>query len=303
MSLTPGRYPLTGARAATTAPQEAFIARAREVLEADDRVLAAYLVGGFAVGIGDAFSDVDLQALVTEESAEELAEGWIELIHRITPTVNVQAFPTLNPAAPRQPPNNGGGVCITPEWLHFDVVFRVAGSIDAHAIEGMVPLFDKAGLLPAQPTTRPDRRGDPFYPEGTVSFFLYMLGNVVAAIGRDEPVPASNGVIMMRDIGLVRLFLAEQGLQSTRDNPVPGMFPFTKRLRRYLTEEQHAILVALPPLSPSLDSAIDGFVALAEVFLPRAKRLAVACGAPWPEDYAQASVAHFERAVGTTINL
>lgn len=155
MSLTPGRYPLTGVRTATTAPQEAFIARAREVLEADDRVLAAYLVGGFAVGIGDPFSDVDLQVLVAEESAGELAEGWTELIHRITPTVNVQAFPTLNPAAPRQPPNNGGGVCITPEWLNFDVVFRVAGSIDAHAIEGMVPLFDKAGYC------RRSRRADP----------------------------------------------------------------------------------------------------------------------------------------------
>ncbi len=52
------RYSLAGVRQATTAPHEAFIARAREVLAANDRVLAAYLVGGFAVGMGDAFSDV-----------------------------------------------------------------------------------------------------------------------------------------------------------------------------------------------------------------------------------------------------
>ena len=59
-----------------------------------------------------------------------------------------------------------GGLRITPEWLHFDVVFHAAGPVDAHAVEGMVPLFDKAGLLPAQPTARPDRPGDPFYPRG-----------------------------------------------------------------------------------------------------------------------------------------
>lgn len=42
MTAAAGRYPLPGVRAATTAPQERFIETAREVLEADDRVLAAY---------------------------------------------------------------------------------------------------------------------------------------------------------------------------------------------------------------------------------------------------------------------
>ncbi len=84
---------------------------------------------------------------------------------------------------------------------------------------------------------------------------------------------------------------------------MPGMFPFTKCLRRYLTDEQHAILLALPPVEASLDSAIDGYVALAEAFLPRAERLAVATGAEWPADYARASIAHFEQAVGTRISL
>ena len=302
MSLTSSRYSFAGVRAATTAPQEAFIASAREVLEADDRVLAAYLVGGFAVGMGDAFSDVDLQVLVAEEAAAEISEHWKELMDRIAPTAHVQPFGTLNPAAPRSGPV-AGGLCITPEWLHFDVVFHVAGSVDAHTIEGMVPLFDKAGLLPSQPTERPDRQGAAFYPEKVVLFFLYMLGNVVSAIGRDEPVPASNGVIMMRDIGLVGLFLAEQGLTTTREHNFGNPFPFTKRLRRYLTDEQHAVLEALPPVGASIESAVDGYVALAELFLPRAERLAATMGAPWPAEYARASVAHFEQAVGVRLKL
>jgi len=296
-----GRYPLAGVRQATTEPHEAFIAKARKVLAGDDRVLAAYLVGGFAVGMGDAFSDVDLHIVVADDAADALAEVWPDLVHEIAPTVWIQPFGSLNPNAPRRGPV--GGLCITPDWLHFDIVVRAAGTVDGHAIEGMVPLLDKAGLLPSSPTLRPDRRGEPFYPEAAVSMFLYMLGNVVAAIGRGEPIPASNGVIMTRDVALVGLLLAEQGIASTRENTVGNPFPFTKRLRRYLTDEQNAILQSLPPLSPSIESAIDGFVALAEIFLPRAKQLAKATGTRWPEDYERATVSHFERSVGVRLAL
>lgn len=296
------RYPLPGALAATTAPQEAFVQRAVEVLGADDRVLAAYLVGGFAVGMGDAFSDVDLQCIVAPEKADELRTGWVEVMSRVAPPIHVRPFGTLSPNTPRRSPTFGG-LCITAEWLHYDVVFHVAGEVDPMSVVGMVPLFDKAGLLPVDAVPRPGRKGDPFFPEAVVDFFLYMLGNVVAPIGRDEPVPASNGVVMMRDIGLVGLFLAEGGLTTTREHTMGNPFPFTKRLRRYLTGEQHALLASLPPVGATLDSAIDGYVALAEVFLPRARRLAEASGATWPAAFERASVAHFERSIGLSLRL
>jgi len=73
-----------------------------------------------------------------------------------------------------------------------------------------------------------------------LSMFLYMLGNMVSVVGRDEVIPGSNGVVMVRDIALVGLLLAEQGLTTTREHTFGNPFPFTKRLRRYLTDEQHA---------------------------------------------------------------
>jgi len=295
------RYSLAGIRQATTVPHEAFVAKAKAVLASDARVLAAYLVGGFAVGIGDAFSDIDRQIVVTDEAADELAQAWPDLIHELAPTVWIQPFGNLSPNAPHRGPV--GGICITPEWLHFDIVIRAAATLEGHAIEGVVPLLDKAGLLPSEPTPRPDRRGDPLFPEAKVWMFLYMLGNVVAAIGRNEPIPASNGVIMMRDIGFVGLLLAEQGLTTTRENTVGNPFPFTKRLRRYLTDEQNALLESLPPVAPSIESAIDGFVALAEIFIPRAKRLAEATGTRWPVEFEQASVSYFNKSVGVQLAL
>ena len=105
------------------------------------------------------------------------------------------------------------------------------------------------------------------------------------------------------NIALVRLLLAEHGIVSTRENTIGNPFPFTKRLRSYLADEQNALLESLPPLLPSIDSAIDGFVALAEFFIPRARRLAAATATDWPAEYEQASVSYFERSVGVRLVL
>jgi hypothetical protein len=64
----------------------------------------------------------------------------------------------------------------------------------------------------------PGRRGEPFFPAAAVEMFLYMLGNMVSVVGRNEVVPGTNGVVMVRDIALVGLLLAEQGLATTREH-------------------------------------------------------------------------------------
>ncbi len=47
--------------------------------------------------------------------------------------------------------------------------------------------------------------------------------------------------------------------------------------------------------------AIDGYVALIEIFLPRARRLVEATSFVFPEAYARAGVAYFERTLGARI--
>ena len=285
-----GRYSLEGIRAATMSPQRAFIRRASEVLTADDRILAAYLIGGFGVGEADAWSDVDLQLIVADDVVDDLRTTWTELAGQLAPLAQVSPFPFAI-----------GGVCITNDWLHFDIVFHPRSSVDNTNLDGMSPLFDKVGLLPEGSQSNPDRREAVFFPEAAVEMFLYMLGNMVAVVGRNEPIPATNGVIMVRDIALVGLFLAEQGRRTTREHNVGNPFPFTKRLRGYLSDEQNALLVSLPPLEPTIDSAIDGYVAIARIFLPRARRLAARTGHPWPQAFEDASVGYFERSLGVRI--
>jgi hypothetical protein len=263
-----------------------------DVLGGDDRFLACYLVGGFAVGLGDAFSDVDLQIIVAADAFEDVSHSWTSLLDRLAAPAHVSPFPGVV-----------GGSVITAGWLHYDVVFHPAGAVDAHAVEGMVPLFDKAGLLPDGPVPRPDRRGPPFFPDAAVEQFFYMLGNMVSVVGRNEPIPLSNGVVLVRDLCLVRLLLAEQGWENTREHTFGNPFPFTKRLRGYLTAEQNAVVESLPPVSATIDSGIDAYIALAQVFIPRAKALAERVGADWPEAYERASCAFFEQMLGVELKL
>lgn len=285
-------YSLAGVRRATTRPQEELIQRAAQVLSADDRVVAGWLVGGFAVGEGDPFSDVDLQCSVKDEAVQDLRDSWTEVVGRISPTVQISPFRQVI-----------GGVCITPEWLHFDIVFNANSAVDPAKLEGIAPLFDKAEVLPARPVPRPDRRTEPFFPAAAVDMFLYMLGNMVAVVGRDEVIPGSNGVIMVRDIALVGLLLAERGIRTTREHTLGNPFPFTKRLRRYLTDEQNALLESLPPPRADMDSIIDCYVALARAFLPRARCLAEATGTPWPAAYERATIDYFESMLGADLGI
>jgi hypothetical protein len=95
----------------------------------------------------------------------------------------------------------------------------------------------------------------------------------------------------------------EQGWRNTREHSAGNPFPFTKRLRTYLTSEQNAVLASLPLLEPTIDSAIEGSLALARVFLPRARRLAAETKHPWPQSYEQASVSYFERSLGVQIGI
>jgi hypothetical protein len=292
MQLVESSYPLDGIRSATTGPQEALVLRAVEVLGGDPRILAGYLVGGFAVGQGDAYSDVDLQLLASDDAVGDLAGSWTDLLERIAPPAHVSPFSGAI-----------GGSVITPDWLHYDLVINPASAVDVATVEGMVPLFDKAGLLPGGPVPRPDRQREPFYPEFAVNHFLYMLGNMVSVVGRNEPIPLTNGVILVRDMCLVRLFLAENGWETTREHAFGNPFPFTKRLRSYLDDEQHALLTSLPPVAATVDSGVAGYVALARLFLPRARALAARTGATWPEAYERASVGYFERMLGVSLDL
>lgn len=252
--------------------QERAIARAGEVLARDQRVLAAWLVGSFATAEADAYSDVDLHCLITDESADWFRQHWQETATEIVGPL-VLASPISGVI---------GGYTLTPQWLHLDLIMHPRSELDPQSIAGLRPLFDRSGdLLPAEPVPLV-RRGEPFFPDGPIKLFLYYLGNLPVGIGRGELVHIHGGIFTWREI-LIQVMLAENGIRTRGGN---------KRLNPLLTAEQRHVLESLPIAEMSFDEILIALRAIAREFIRRGKRLAERTGTSWPHELEEAALAN-----------
>jgi hypothetical protein len=251
--------------------------------EADERIIAAWLVGSLASDYADEVSDIDFHILVRSRDFDAFAaEGWIDFLATFTQTVMAKPFEVGH-----------GGYAITSDWMHFDVAVHREGSDFFRAGSGLRPLFDRSGtILPSESSTHSIQRGAPYFPTAVVNWFFYMLGNLAVVVRRDEPVLGMNGAVQLRDTCLVPLMHAEAGVTRTGGN---------KRMRTFLTAPQHILLEALPPLKASLPSVIDYYAAVSEPFVTIGRALAQATDAKWPEAFESATADHLERMIGRRI--
>jgi hypothetical protein len=257
----------------------ALIERAARVAADDERILAALLTGSFATGAADGFSDVDLHCVIEDGDAAWFRENWTELAGRITEAVHVGPLPGMI-----------GGLVITPRWQHLDLVFHPRSQFRAEKLAALWPLFDRTGeLLPSGPRSEASGDTDPYFPTRVVDLYLYLLGNLAVVLGRGELLLASNGAVMRRDIGLVPLMLAENGVRKSDGN---------KRLNRYLTADQRAFLESLPPVGADRASVIRLDRLVAAEFIRRGRALADRTGAQWPAAYERATLDYLQRSLG-----
>lgn len=226
LSIVPRIDDLPGDSSSGLVPQQRAISRARVALAADTRVLAAWLVGSFATGEADTYSDVDLHCLITDKSADWFRERWQETAVEIVGPV-VLARPIRGII---------GGYVLTSQWLHLDLIMHPRSTLDPRSVVGLYPIFDRTGdLLPGEPIPLV-RRGEPYFPDEAVQLFLYYLGNLPVGIGRGELVHLHGGIFTWREI-LIEVMLAENGIRIRGGN---------KRLNPLLTSEQRSVLESLP---------------------------------------------------------
>jgi hypothetical protein len=258
-----------------------MIEKACAVAAADDRIVAAWLGGSFAAGTADAFSDIDLNCAITDESADWFAGHWTDVARQITPLVLAAPIPGVL-----------GGIVITPEWLHLDLVFHRRSQCDPAALTTVEPLFDRTGtLLPAEHAPAAGGPGEPYFPARAVSMYFYLLGNLAGVLGRGEVLLAVNGAIMRRDLGLVPVMLAENGVRKHDGQ---------KRLNRYLTRNQLAFLESLPPLTATPDSVIGFDQLIAADLIARGRDLAERTGSRWPAELEQATTGYLRRCLNVS---
>jgi predicted nucleotidyltransferase len=239
---------------------EELVAACRET----PAVRAAWLGGSLARGTADDWSDIDLHLAVDDPGAFD-TPVWVAAV---TPTVLVDEIVGVP----------GAHVVLTPDLLHVDVVVHHTDEPQDETKPARA-VHDPGGRV--RDTTGADQRaGGPWYPAADVRVFLYLMGVTVTGVRRGEVAGIAHGTAAMRDTMLVPLMLAENGVRKADG---------AKRLRPYLTDEQHAALERLPAVGLD-DALLDAHRAVAGEYLRRARRLAATCGEDYPEELERATL-------------
>lgn len=254
-----------------------LLARLTVQAQEDERVLALLLAGSLGRGEGDAWSDLDLIAVIAPEAHPAFVEGARAWMERAAPLV---LWRSPYPGLPLF-------VTATEDWLRCDLTVTAPGRVTS-AKDGCRPLVDRAGVWGALPATLATRGPDPARVAALVEEFIRVLGLLPVGLGRGELVVVVSGVAMQRT-ALIALLIEELGL------PQP---PGALHLSRLLSPDDMRMLSALPAAEATRASVLIANHAIAAAFVPRARKLMARVGARWPERFWNTTVAHLQRTLG-----
>lgn len=264
-----------------TPEQQGLVDRATAHLSGDARIEALWLAGSLGQGRGDVWSDVDLLACCVTGTRGAVSQDLVASVGEIAPPLLVNSL--------------FGGIVINvvaEGWRRFDINLVEAGDLGRYDAAALMSLFNRSGVVPTgkHPASY---RATPQSVLPLVNEFLRVLGLAPVCAGRGEYILLMAGIELLRGI-TVNLMLEENGV---------GPWARGGMLSRdlHLTDAQHAALLALPPLAPTLASITAGNIAIAGIFLPRARALMKAVGGEWPEQFEVATREHLRMALGIEI--
>lgn len=263
-----------------TQAQQDLIDQLTAALSQDRRIRALWLSGSLGKGQGDAWSDVDLTAMVEEADIRPCLADYAAGRPGMPATVLTHEVYGRVLAA------------TTPAWDRFDIVFHTPAECAR---------LDGAGLklLHGDPASTPLARQAAANSDAAlrlaalVNEFLRVLGLLPVAVGRGEWIVGQQGSDLLRKM-LVDLLLEENGIG-------PGQRGGAKRLNPFLTAEQRALVEAIDPPPARGPALIAASRAYANAFLPRARALATRLGAVWPQAFEDATRRHLLTALGLEI--
>ena len=265
-----------------TAEQQALVEAIARALSDDPQIEAAWLAGSLGRGAGDAYSDVDVLALVAEGPPAEAGLRYAGEVGRIAEPVLVS-------------PLFGGRVVnvVTADWRRFDISFVAADELGRYDAGRLTALFNKGDHSPPARQAKP-YRATPETVLPIINEFLRVLGLLPVAAGRQEWLLGLAGLDILRRL-TIDLMLEANGVGAAERGGALRRNPF-------LTPEQRQALEGLGPVAASRESVFAANREIAAVFLPRARRLAAEVGADWPAAFEAATRRHLEQRVGLTID-
>ncbi len=264
-----------------TQAQQTLLTAIHRELERDDAVEATWLSGSLGRGAGDAFSDVDVLVLVGADDPAEVGRRYVRDVARIAEPVLVS-------------PLYGARVVsvVTADWDRFDLSFIAASDLPRFEAARLTVLFNKGGRQPSAPPS-PPYAARPETLSALVNEFLRVLGLLPVGLGRGEWTLGLAGTDILRRL-ILDLMLEDNGVSPADRGGA---------LRRYplLTADQRRALDDLAPVEASRDGLIAANLALAAIFLPRARALAERIGMAWPTAFEAATRRRLRDALGMVL--
>lgn len=260
--------------------QEQIIGKIRHSLEPDAEVVGLFVGGSIGKGGADAFSDVDLLAVVARDHQDEFGARWRQRLESIATIV------LWNELHRTEWVINA----VTDQWQRIDLVVTDAASLGKRSKDSLRPLIDRQGLYDTLPASLRWSGPDRAHVTQLINEFLRVFGLLAVVHGRGEYLLGVAGVALLR-MGLFDL-LSEEVERADKG----GMMAWSRRL----SAEQLALLASIPPAAPTKQSVVEAHLACAIAFLPRARALAARWSIEWPQAFEDATWKHLEREVGIT---
>lgn len=223
-------------------------------LRSDTGICALFLSGSYANGLADEYSNIDFVLVAHDGATDEIAEACRSAIGQIGEIVlwwDRTTRPSLVNA-------------IVEGWTRIDMLILKPGQLALQSQSDLTPLFDHDNLFSDLPVSTKKQGPDPARLRYQFEEFIRILGLLHLAVGREEYINGVLGVFHLRNL-LVDLLIEETGAPNRG-----GVL----HLNRLITDEQKELLISLPPAVPNLDAMISAHIAYAQVYLPRARKLA-----------------------------
>jgi predicted nucleotidyltransferase len=265
----------------STEAQRALVAHLESVLAADVRLQSVWLGGSFGRGDGDAWSDIDVIAVVDEEDRPACLAEYTGARNPVGETVLLMAlFGRIAHA-------------VRPDWERYDLLFVTPAEFRAYDRRALRPLAPASLDAPAADIAWPPHQPAPEALVASAQEFLRVLGLLPTAIGREEWLSSQEGAHLLRRM-LIEMMIEANGVSRAERGGA-------KKLNPYLTPSQRASLEALAPPGADREALIAANVALARLFLPLAKEVLAKAGAGWPQALETATRAHLASTLAVTI--
>lgn len=257
-----------------------LIAAFTAAAQGHDGVEALLLGGSLGRGEGDSWSDVDLIVVTPAQAHAGFVEGVRAWAEAVAPAV---LWRQVYPGLPLFH-------AVTADYLRYDITVTTLERVTESA-DRVRPLVDKVGAHGRLPPPREPPPVSARAVEDIVEEFLRILGLLPVGVGREDWPAVAAGMGLMRH-QLQALMILEQ-----RPVAPPGALGLT----RLLPPQDLHLLTRLAAPASNRESGISGSVALADAFLPRARRVAAAAGAAWPEGLEAAVRGHLARELGVAL--